>query len=197
MYGALYTWETAISTDGKKGTGWIEPSAEKYHDVSTTPAAAQHDPQVQGICPATYHLPSEYEWAVLLDAVDTKSPSKYVDQLGVGWYGSEGLAGSDNEGAGVKLKSALTYMGSDPGNGAWSDNDNRGSDATGFGAVPNGRRLRDGTQFTSRGTYFYIWSSSVVSANLARNREITASSPNVGRYSNSRAVGFGVRCVKD
>jgi uncharacterized protein (TIGR02145 family) len=199
VYGALYTWETAMSADGGKedigGKLWNESSVlGRYHDNTTKPVSS--DPtNIKGVCPIGWHLPSDYEWATLLDKVDTKASSKYVDQLGIGWYGSEGLAGSDNEGAGAKLKSASTYVGIDPGNSAWVDNTNRGNNATGFGAVPGG--CRSTQQFAYRGTYSFYWSSSVGSSSAAWYRTMTSGLVTVQRSFNLRSQGLPVRCLED
>jgi uncharacterized protein (TIGR02145 family) len=196
-YGALYTWETAMSPNGL-GT-WEETDAlkAKYHDSNTTPQDAENDPQVQGICPKDWHLPTDYEWAVLLDAVDPHCGS-YTSQVGCGWYGSDGVAGlAEGVGAGVQMKSALTYFGADPGNGAWADDDKRGNDATGFGAVPAGDRDITIMQLVARSTYVAYWSSSVGSPSNAWYRGFASIKAQVDRFLNSRSYGFSVRCVRD
>jgi uncharacterized protein (TIGR02145 family) len=197
-YGALYTWETAMSENGL-GT-WEESQALKnrYHDNNTTPADAIDDPQNhKGICPSGWHLPTDYEWANLLDKVDTHCGS-YTSQVGIGWYGSEGVAGvAEGIGAGVQMKSASTYLGSDPGNGAWADNDTRGNDATGFGTAPAGNRNITGPQLSGRGIAVLYWSSSVGSSTTAWSRQFYYNYAQVLRYLDARSYGFSVRCVRN
>jgi uncharacterized protein (TIGR02145 family) len=197
VYGALYTWETAMSPDGN-GT-WNEASvSSRYHDNSTAPAAAQNDPQVRGICPAGFHLPSDYEWANLLDAVDPAAEPDYSAQAISGWYGTDATAeAGDGAGAGVKMKSASTYLGADQGNGAWADLANRGNDKTGFGATPAGQRNGDGSVMVGRGTETYIWTSSVTSAIQAWPRNMGASSAMIQRAPAMRANARSARCVRD
>jgi uncharacterized protein (TIGR02145 family) len=197
VYGALYTWETAMSTDGL-GV-WNESTVEgRYASSVTPPSEMIGDPtDIRGICPTGWHLPTDYEWATLLDAVDTKASSKYVNQSGTGLYGSIGVAGSEIEGANVKMKSASTYIGTDPSNGAWSDHANRGNDATGFGAVPAGSRTNNGSQFADRGTIAIYWSSSVSSSRNSWRRGFNYGTTQVTRNNSPRSNGFSVRCVKD
>jgi uncharacterized protein (TIGR02145 family) len=164
VYGALYTWETAMSNDGK-GT-WTEPSSSNYYATGGAASGATYNAAQganhKGICPSGWYIPTDAEWAALLTAVDPAGT--YTAQTGTGWFGSEGANGVSPEGAGVQMKSASTYMGGDPGTGAWSDNANRGNDKSGFGAVPAGYRSNNGSQFSDRGTNVYYWSSSVNSA---------------------------------
>jgi uncharacterized protein (TIGR02145 family) len=131
-------------------------------------------------------VPTDYEWANLLDLVD--GSSDFTTQTGTGWGGTN---------AGIKLKSASTYVGTDPGDGSWSDNANRGTDDYGFGAVPAGWRHLDGTQFYNRGLSAVYWSSSVGSSTHAWYRALDYNNAQVGRTLGYRSYGFSVRCVKD
>jgi uncharacterized protein (TIGR02145 family) len=191
VYGALYTWETAMSVDGK-GT-WDESQVSGNYFATgapgTTSQAAINNAKGggRGICPTGWHIPTDREWAVLLDEVDDAATT-YTLQEGTGWCG---------ENAGVKMKSASTYLGGDPGNGAWVDNDKRGDNSSGFGAVPAGDRINTGSQFYTRGTVVYYWSSSVGSSALAWGRQFYGNFAQVHRYLNSRSYGFSVRCVRD
>jgi uncharacterized protein (TIGR02145 family) len=203
--GALYTWETAMSASGVGS--WTEPSSSNYFAAGTTPADDKAKINNagdggRGICPSGWHIPTDYEWATLLDLVDTKAEPDYTAQTGTGWYGSDGVSGSDNVGAGVKMKSASTYIGTDSGNGAWTDNDNRGNNATGFGAVPAGGRNVSGgpngsPQFSGRGINVSYWSSSVGSTSTAWYRNFYYNYAQVYRANASRSYGVSVRCVKD
>ena len=123
VYGALYTWETAMSVNGKGM--WDETDVSSSYLANNT-ASGSDDANKnvakgggRGICPSGWHVPTDKEWAVLLDAVDDANTT-YTLQESTGWWG---------ENAGVKMKSASTYMGGDPGNGAWADHDNRGTNA--------------------------------------------------------------------
>jgi uncharacterized protein (TIGR02145 family) len=201
VYGALYTWETAMSANGGKddigGKLWNESTVSShYHDISSTPAASQHDPQVQGICPAGYHLPSDYEWAVLLDAVDDAATT-FINQAGGAWYGSNGVALTDHVGASVRLKSASTYLGADRGNGSWLDNYARGNDEFAFNLLPSGTRERSGLNYPSRGEATELFSSTPQGPTGFIARDITYNFPQPGRFGRLRSTGASVRCLEN
>jgi uncharacterized protein (TIGR02145 family) len=189
VYGALYTWETAMSADGKGE--WNEPAEGNYFatGVPTIDQAKVNNAKGsgRGICPTGWHIPTDFEWATLLDAVDGANTT-YTLQEDTGYWG---------ENASVKIKSASTYLGGDTGNGAWADNDHRGDNSSGFGAVPAGTRNYSGAQFNYRGSTVYYWSSSVGSSALAWNRQFLYNYAQVYRNLNLRSNGFSVRCVRD
>jgi uncharacterized protein (TIGR02145 family) len=198
VFGALYTWETAMSDDGKGA--WDETAVESnYYATNQASSGATFNAAKgtnhKGICPGGWRIPTDAEWAALLTAVDPAGT--YTQETGTGWFGSEGVDGIIPEGAGVQMKSTSTYMGADPGTGAWADHANRGNDKSGFGAVPAGYRYSNGLQFSNRGTYVDYWSSSVGSATHAWNRQFYYNYAQVARYNSTRSNGFSVRCVKN
>jgi uncharacterized protein (TIGR02145 family) len=71
-----------------------------------------------------------------------------------------------------------------------------GTNSSGFTALLAGARNTAGT-FISRGTNGYWWSSSESSATNALFRRLNSSQAGVRRGSNSKALGFSVRCLKD
>jgi uncharacterized protein (TIGR02145 family) len=195
VYGALYTWETAMSPDGK-GT-WDESAvSSRYRDANTTPADAQNDPIVQGICPTGWHLPSDYEWATLLNAVDPACGS-YTAQVGDGRFGTDAPASAPDPGAGVKLKSAATYTGADHGIGAWLNHDSAGSDAHSFCLLPAGRRTQDGSQFYVRGNYTRLNISTPAANSHYWTRVFVGAWADVQRQYWSRSAGEPVRCLQN
>jgi uncharacterized protein (TIGR02145 family) len=192
VYGALYTWETAMSKDGLGTGSWLETSVEKNYVVSgTAPSESSanvnnaHD-NGRGICPAGFRIPTDQEWANLLDAVD--AAGAYSTQTGTGWWGND---------AGIKIKSASTYVGADPGDGSWQDQIQRGSDLFGFAAVPAGGRGSNGGMFTNRGTVVSYWCSSVISSSTTYYRSFGSSRSTVERNVAYRAGGMSVRCVRN
>jgi uncharacterized protein (TIGR02145 family) len=196
-YGALYTWETAMSVDGKGA--WDEPGvSSNYFDSGapgSTPQAAVNNAgdNGRGICPLGWHMPTELEWAVLFDAVDGDGTgTAFRDQINSGMEGS-----NDDTGACIKMKSAATYTGADQGDGSWLDHANRGNDVTGFGAMPAGFRYSNGTQFVARGTDVLYWSSSVGSASGAWYWQFGYSVAQMFRNNNFRSFGLSVRCIRD
>jgi uncharacterized protein (TIGR02145 family) len=193
-YGALYTWETVMSVDGK-GTwdeSWVSPNYYDSGAPGSTPQAAINNARDngRGICPSGWHVPTELEWATLFDAVDGDGTGTAFrdDPSNFAWEGTD---------VGVKMKSAATYTGVDPGDGSWEDHANRGNDATGFGATPAGNRPFDSIQFYGRGRNVTYWSSSVGSNGTVWGRDFYNSFAQVHHNLFSRSVGFSVRCVRD
>ena len=84
----------------------------------------------------------------------------------------------------------------------WRDSGTVGSklstltSSSGFTALLAGYRLPNGP-FNARGTVGFWWSSSVASASNAHYRLLISNQVGVNRYSNFKALGFSVRCLKD
>jgi uncharacterized protein (TIGR02145 family) len=211
-YGALYTWETAMMVDGRCadealtncGTvtwdeTWVSsntystgaPGATANADKNNARGAVVAKGGGRGICPKTWHVPTDREWALMSDKVEGDgNGTVFVDQTGTGWLGSN---------AGLKLKSAATYSATtDDGKGAWKTNAGTiGTNTTAFGAVPAGYRNNNGSQFTNRGIDVNYWSASVVSSSYAWRRYLFYNEARVYRHGNGRSHGLSVRCVKD
>jgi uncharacterized protein (TIGR02145 family) len=130
----------------------------------------------RGICPKGWHIPAEKEWVVMLDKVEG-------DGTGTVFANQTSSSSQVGINAGVKLKSAATYTGVDPGNGAWLDHANRGSNASGF------------MQFLQACAILMARSSTNGSG--AWCRDIYYHSAGVSRVLGNRSNAFSVRCVKD
>jgi uncharacterized protein (TIGR02145 family) len=197
IYGALYTWETIMMVDGRYADDtktsitwdetWVSGNYYTTGAPGTTDKANINNARGggRGICPPGWHVPTDREWAQLLDAVEGNST--YTSQSTAGWWGAN---------ASVKMKSQFVYTGTDPGDGSWQDDANRGTNTTGFGAVPAGARANNGAYFTARGTTCHYRSSSVVSSSNAWRREFNSTSNQVRRLDGFRANGMPVRCVR-
>lgn len=204
-YGTLYTWETAMMVDGKyadeekTGSAWEEAWVSSWYFVSGAPGKTSHAGRNngrggtdiygggRGICPEGWHVPTDREWAQLLDAVEG-STTFTAGQAGTGWWGTV---------AGKKLKSSGTYIGSDRGDGCWADHTHRGTDEYGFSALPAGYRRSNGSMFVTRGLAVAYWSSSVSRKGYAWCRNFNSSTAQVYRVNNARSYGYSVRCVKN
>jgi uncharacterized protein (TIGR02145 family) len=201
VYGALYTWETAMMVDGK----WADepPSSSTWDETwvsgnyYTTFASEAPTPNnnanknnaraTRGICPLGWHVPTDYEWANLCDKVEGNT--SYTSNPVNGWLGTD---------VGAKLKSASTYLGSDTGIGAWLERgEGRGTNTTGFGALPAGRRYFDGSAFAGRGQEAVFWCSTVYNYTNATRRYFGTGNANVSRGSTSRSYAWSVRCIRD
>jgi uncharacterized protein (TIGR02145 family) len=92
------------------------------------------------------------------------------------------------------------YIGNDNGNkmkstSSWADNGN-GTNSSGFSGLPGGYRYFNCT-FYDFGGYGGWWSSTENGANSAWCRSLHCFDGDVGRYGNSKTVGFSVRCLRD
>jgi uncharacterized protein (TIGR02145 family) len=203
-YGALYTWETAMMVDGKyadetkTSTAWNEDWVSPYYfSIGTAPATDNNSDRNnarggtgvkgggRGICPPGWHIPTDYEWANLLNEVE--GSNTYTKQTGTGWWGHD---------AGQKLKSSATYSGTtDPGVGSWYlESTNNGTDDYGFTAVPSGYKMQI---FLARALYSMFWTSSIENKENAWNRYVISYRKDVNRTVICRACGFSARCVKN
>jgi uncharacterized protein (TIGR02145 family) len=210
-YGALYTWETAMMVDGKyadeekTSTAWDESWVSPYYFDTGSPGSnpnadknnargavsANSKGGGRGICPMGWHIPTELEWAYMLDKVDGDGTgSAFTNQPDIGWWGTD---------AGKKLKSSGTfaYTITDPGNGTWLYFADHGTDDYGFGAVPAGSRRFNGVLFNYQGVYASFWTCSVGEPRNSWYYQFAASYAQANRFYSMRSHGFSVRCVKD
>ncbi len=127
--------------------------------------------QVRGICPEGWHLPDTTEWRILADTVAV--------QIG------------NEDSVGYALKS--TY--------GWEDTyygkSGNGSDAFGFGALPTGSRLSDGTFYEVHNSAVF-WNSTEYAADFAYQRHLYYNYPDLSSKSyHFKNNAYSVRCVKD
>jgi uncharacterized protein (TIGR02145 family) len=130
---------------------------------------------VQGICPPDWHLPTDAEWMVLEEEVESTT--------GVNWD-TTGWRGTD---AGGNLKEVGTTHWLSPNNGA--------TNSSGFTGLPGGYRYTNGTfdQLTYDG---YFWSSSEYGSSAWR-RGLNYDNAQVARHYTYKTFGFSVRCVRN
>jgi uncharacterized protein (TIGR02145 family) len=208
VWGALYSWETAMMVDGKwtsdthASSTWSEPAS---YGTNTSSANTQNHGRAgsgavtdgRGICPPNWHVPTDGEWGDVLNEMETStSASARNHNTSAGWRGSN--AGSRGKAActapsGVTSGSAT--VSDDVAN--WYYDANYGTDAYGFRALPSGYRNNDGSAFSLRGSYAYFWSSSARAGTSAWYRQFYYGNATVGRYTNNRSFGYLVRCIRD
>jgi uncharacterized protein (TIGR02145 family) len=205
IYGALYTWETAMMVDGKyadeskTNSAWDESWVSGYYFTSgapgSTPNAKKNNARGsvgsssnggRGICPKGWHIPTDYEWTNMLDKVEGNTT--YTECTESGFRGIN---------AGVKLKSSATFTGADYGIGGWVENASRGSNDYGFGAIPAGSRFSAGQYLTNRGTNLNYWSSTMPNAVDAGNQYLRYDQRGVSRQNSKRSYGLSLRCLVD
>jgi uncharacterized protein (TIGR02145 family) len=132
---------------------------------------------VQGICPPSWHLPTDEEWKVLEGAVDS--------QYGIGdpvWELYE-FRGYD---AGTNLKTTS----------GWYANGN-GADLFGLSGLPGGYRYFSGGSFYGIGYVGYWWTTTDDNSSLGSTRYFQFDHPEVFRSSLDKGSGFSVRCLRD
>ncbi|MCD4695569.1 MAG: hypothetical protein K8S16_04940, partial [Bacteroidales bacterium] len=135
-----------------------------------------NEPEVQGICPDGWHIPTDFDWQILEGAVDGVYGIGNPEWANTDWRGSD---------AGGNLKQTGTTNWMSPNTGA--------TDAFGFTALPGG--------YIVQGEYWggmwkgYFWSSHNVE-NFFRNMDW-----NQKTIRRDNGVGGGlaisVRCMKD
>ena len=166
LYGYLYNWPAVMN------------GAE----------ASQTNPSnVQGICPAGWHVPSRAEWLQLKENVD--SHNEYDCGTVSTFYDGKALADT----IGWNTNTYTCYPG----------NDLSANNATGFSAVAPGYMYRSSGNliYSSFGSYAYFWASS-----QGRSYNSAQYAYLYGRYFNvisetssgrSKYYGSSVRCLRD
>jgi uncharacterized protein (TIGR02145 family) len=121
----------------------------------------------RGLCPSGFHVPSDGEWMTLEMALGMTSSQANS----TGWRGTD---------QGTQKKTS-----------SW-----RGTNSSGFSALPGGYRRSDNGHFDSQGNGGYWWSSSPGGTN-AWARSLGSASSSVYRDYASARNGISVRCVRD
>jgi uncharacterized protein (TIGR02145 family) len=189
-YGALYNWETAMSVDGKcynedlNGTGidctpsnWITPPPTSY--CTATPSSPNcklnngRGNTKRGICPSNWHVPTFYEWALVLDKSEGNGEGTTFQNCPDSCVGI-----NDATGVGARLKSADVCASGNcatDNRAAWSyfaEVAGQTNDYFGFTVVPAGRRYPNSEEgaevFSVRGHDARLGSSTIFDEGLPR-----------------------------
>jgi uncharacterized protein (TIGR02145 family) len=146
-YGLLYTWAAA--------SGRTNVSTYEGNNSST-------QTQYQGICPNGWHLPSDYEWNQLEEAIAKSAKGDYSTTAATTWNSSystdEGYRGTH----GRKMKSK-TSVGGQATSGTSNTSSANGFDVLLVGAMSEGKAYH-------YPTYSTFWTSSCGSAGSAGDR---------------------------
>ena len=154
-----------------------ENNVATYGRLYTWYAAADS----RNVCPTGWHLPSNNDWAILVD---------YLTLNGYGYGCNSNLVAKSMAAKGRWI----SY--SEPGT---IGNDQQSNNSSGFSALPTGYRY-DGSQpltFASIGNFGYWWCSDAKSDTTAYSRGLYHRLPyfSFGYYPSRN--GSGVRCIKD
>jgi uncharacterized protein (TIGR02145 family) len=209
IYGALYTWETAMMVDGKyadesrTSSAWDESWVSSYYYNTTTPSdlapnADRNNARGsitaknggRGICPMGWHIPTAKELAYLLNKADGDGTSEVFYSITPNEY-----RGSD---VGKKLKSAGTYSVNDPGDGTWlAYSSNVGTDEYQFSMLPTGQTDPAIPMYQHRGSSTMLRSSSLQSSSTQYTFTLTHVSATIMMFTAARRRAIPVRCIKD
>jgi uncharacterized protein (TIGR02145 family) len=201
-WGALYVWETAMSLDGT-GT-WQELGT----DCSTDNIPANHPScrtnagiSGRGICPPNWHVPTRYEWAVLMDAMEQGCGSgistmhqNYIPRT------ANGVNVNRRAKANCTCSSSAGNCAMDYNNTSWQYHANSGTDNFHFRMLPTGFRSCYDGLFYNRGLAAYIWTSSRTAPADPYDAWFVQSMYNSNQIiltSENRAMGHSVRCIRD
>jgi uncharacterized protein (TIGR02145 family) len=165
-YGLLYNWAAA--------SGRIDnPNTNEINDATQT--------KYRGVCPAGWHLPSDWEWRELTNEI-TGNPDKYSNT-------------PLSEGTGSRMKSKEFVNNTDPQGSSFS-RDKGGFDALLVGYVSeNGTASDFGAAYY--GSYARFWSSSSYSNTSSMGRSLSIDYTGVARGFFGRGLLFSVRCKKN
>ncbi len=150
IYGGLYQWDEMMQYIATAGT--------------------------QGICPTDWHLPTDAEWMMLEEEVESTT--------GVNWD-TTGYRGTD---AGGNLKEAGTTHWQSPNTGA--------TNSSGFTALPGGYRDSNGSFLGYPGGTAF-WTSSENGSNAWYRYPHYLHADSYRNSDHGKSDGFGVRCLKD
>lgn len=130
------------------------------------------------LCPTNWHIPSDYEWYLLVVNVDSYGLT--IDAAG-SW--------SSNS-VGAELKEMGTTH--------WLPPNSDATNQTGFTALPSGLVGGDG-QYYWIGTFCIFWTSTEYSIDITRVWFIEFSTwgPGIWHYHSSKNNGHSVRCILD
>jgi uncharacterized protein (TIGR02145 family) len=207
VWGALYSWETAMMVDGKwtsdahNSSTWNEPSlygtsltSGNTRNHGRSDAGATIDGR--GICPPNWHVPTDKEWGEVFNAMEsgtrTQNHNTAVGNRGnsAGSQGKAKCTVSDNKTTGN------AYV-NDTNANWYYRNTALGVDLYGFRVLPAGRRYYTGLDFDYRGARAFFWSSSAYTNLYAWFRRFSYDEARVYRGNINRTYGFSVRCVRD
>jgi uncharacterized protein (TIGR02145 family) len=207
IYGALYSWETAMMVDGKysddsrKSSEWDVSWVSLYRSgaPATTPNADRNNARGgsdvkgggRGICPKGWHIPTVREWAVMLDSVERKSIFSQSDTSSA-WRGSN---------TGLHLNSVDTHSPPCDGktlDGSWCQSPVTPTNSTGFAMQPSGLRDYGSTShFYNVGVQAGLYSSTPYSKDAAWHVRTQYDNTGAIIKLNSNCLGFAARCLLD
>jgi uncharacterized protein (TIGR02145 family) len=202
VWGALYSWETAMSYDGMgswtENTTYCTAAANstncKFNHGRTSPGLGTGG---RGICPSNWHVPTDFEWGVILDGMESGGGTAHQGASDRSDYGiNAGSRGKSKCTAPSGTTSGNTYV--NDTQESWYYSSTLGTDVYGFRVLPAGYRNYDGSNFANRGSLAYFWSSSASSSSYVWRRQFYYNSATVNHgVALPRSAGLSIRCIRD
>lgn len=217
-YGALYNWNTAMALNGR--------TAVTSTGGASVPTPTGESSVSQGICPDGWYMPSEFDWGVMLNAVEGcefpeiiggPAPCNHTGSVATSntTTGGEAVYGTSNVTALLKstfscvphasvVDSACALYGTPAWSWRRADYNGKvstalavGVDKYGFTATPAGLRYQTGGYYQGFGERFIGWSST---HDIGYTNFGFARELNYNgqmkNLSRSKSTGHSVRCVK-
>ena len=164
--GGLYSW-----TNMMNGAASCNGTGAPPNDKCAT--------NVQGLCPAGWHIPSHYEWTTLEKNAGSLPGSFPYNTTTTGWLGS---------GDGGNLKESGTTN--------WTSPNIGGTNNTGFTALPGG--YSSGGSFSLVKLYAWFWTGTEYDATSSWLRALVNNDDKSYRdYFNPKTTSYSVRCLQD
>jgi uncharacterized protein (TIGR02145 family) len=195
VWGALYSWETAMMVDGKwsddsrSTTTWVEPAYSSYSNAANTNNGGRGASN-RGICPPNWHVPTDGEWGDMLNAMESTGIANHHS-------GPQEYRGAV---ACPSLRASCLCPTTTPctteENNLWvKPSQDPGTDDYCFRLLPSGHRYYGG--YGQIGAIAYMLSSSASRTDRAWAREFRNYEHVVRKTMADRTRGLGVRCIMD
>jgi uncharacterized protein (TIGR02145 family) len=128
-----------------------------------------------GLCPTGWHVPEDWEWNILVKAIDSTADTSCVSCI------QSGTAGGNMKEVGLSH---------------WIAPNNSATNSSGFSGLPGGFRNVYGT-YGVLGKQGVWWSATLGPTSTAYYRQLQYYYGNLYTNFYNRSNGFSVRCVKD
>jgi uncharacterized protein (TIGR02145 family) len=204
VWGALYSWETAMMLDGY-GT-WTEVATYNTGAANAANAKFNHGRTAhsgnttggRGICPPNWHVPTDNEWGIILDGMESGGGTAHQNASGFDYYGTNaGTRGKSKCTVADNSTAGNTYVNDTQANWYYYSS-TLGTDVYGFRVLPSGYRAGHGEYITHQGVGALLWSSTAANGADAVFRYFAANTSSVQRaYESDRSSGLSVRCIRD
>ncbi len=173
-----YRYYPDNNSDNLLAYGYLYNWSALMHGASSSHA---NPSGVQGVCPSGWHVPSQPEWLQLCDYMSGQN--EYLCDNNSAYIG-KALAGTN----GWVASTSNCAIG----------NDLSANNASGFGALPAGRRNGTNGLYATFGTNAYFWTSTLGDANSGYTFYLYNGGIGVNRNNlYSLTYGLSVRCLKD